>query len=227
MHSYTLATVLVAASIASTVCGSNIVIPRALQVRQGGDAFIPGTRQGTGSTCVESFGPNSKLCADSGVCYDSSIGDSCCSEGYPCGAGSFCLIKGYCCPDGDTPVDCAAANGITLPADFGKTTSAVPKPATSAAPLTSSTQAAVTTSGSTPIVAPSSSVPVVVPSSSAPFPIPNKPTTTPAASGTISATGGPTGSSTLTPFTGAASPRAVVGGGALLALLSGVMAVLL
>lgn len=81
MHSYTLATVLISASLASTVCGSNIVIPRALQIRQGGDAFIPGTRQGTGSTCVESFGPNSKLCANSGVCYDSSIGDSCCSEG--------------------------------------------------------------------------------------------------------------------------------------------------
>ena len=81
MHSYALTAVLISSSLVSAVLGSNIVIPRALQVRQGGDAFIPGTRQGSGTTCVDSFGPNSKLCADSGVCYDSSIGDSCCSEG--------------------------------------------------------------------------------------------------------------------------------------------------
>ncbi|MCJ1464106.1 hypothetical protein MMC07_002719 [Pseudocyphellaria aurata] len=226
MHSYTLATVLVSASLASSVWGSNINIPRALQVRQGGDAFIPGTRQGTSDTCIGSFGPNSKLCANSGVCYDSSIGDSCCSEGYPCGSGSFCLVKGYCCPDGDSPVDCAAANGITLPADF-KTAAPTPKSISSALPISSSTPVAVTTSSSAAVV-PSSSAAVVVPSSSAaPFPIPSKATTTPAASGTISATGAPRGTSTLTPFKGAASPKVVVSGGGLAAFLAGIVAALL
>ena len=91
MRSYALTAVLISSSLVSSVLGSNIVIPRALQVRQGGDAFIPGTRQGSGTTCVDSFGPNSKLCADSGVCYDSSIGDSCCSEG--CKSPSIFLIS--------------------------------------------------------------------------------------------------------------------------------------
>ena len=100
MHSFTFPTVLLSASLVSGVLAS-ANIPRALvQVRQvGGDAFIPGTRQGFGSTCVDAFGPNSKLCANSDTCYDASIGDSCCSEGYPCGSGSYCLVKGYCCPD--------------------------------------------------------------------------------------------------------------------------------
>lgn len=99
MHSFTFSAVLLSASFASGVLAS-ANIPRALlQVRQGGDAFIPGTRQGFGATCVDAFGPYSKLCANSGTCYDASIGDSCCSEGYPCGTGSYCLVKGYCCPD--------------------------------------------------------------------------------------------------------------------------------
>lgn len=99
MHSFTISAVLLSASLASGVLAS-ANIPRALlHVRQGGDAFIPGTRQGFGATCVDAFGPNSKLCADSGTCYDASIGDSCCSEGYPCGTGSYCLVKGYCCPN--------------------------------------------------------------------------------------------------------------------------------
>lgn len=99
MHSFTFSAVLLSASLASGVLAS-AKIPRALlQVRQGGDAFIPGTRTGFGATCVDAFGPNSKLCANSGTCYDASIGDSCCSEGYPCGTGSFCLVKGYCCPN--------------------------------------------------------------------------------------------------------------------------------
>ena len=99
MHSFTISAVLLSASLASGVLAS-ANIPRALlHVRQGGDAFIPGTRQGFGATCVDAFGPNSKLCANSGTCYDASIGDSCCSEGYPCGTGSYCLVKGYCCPN--------------------------------------------------------------------------------------------------------------------------------
>lgn len=99
MHSFTFSAVLLSASLASGVLAS-ANIPRALlQVRQGGDAFIPGTRTGFGATCIDAFGPNSKLCANSGTCYDFSIGDSCCSEGYPCGTGSYCLVKGYCCPN--------------------------------------------------------------------------------------------------------------------------------
>ena len=81
MRSYALTAVLISSSLVAAVFGSNIVVPRALQVRQGGDAFIPGTRHGSGTPRGDSFGPNSKLCANSGICYDSSIGDSCCSEG--------------------------------------------------------------------------------------------------------------------------------------------------
>ncbi|MCJ1342319.1 hypothetical protein MMC31_000501 [Peltigera leucophlebia] len=230
MHSFTFSAVLLSASLASGVLAS-ANIPRALlHVRQGGDAFIPGTRQGFGATCVDAFGPNSKLCANSGTCYDASIGDSCCSEGYPCGTGSFCLVKGYCCPNTSTPAQCAAANGITLPPGFTKQATEIVTPVATTAKATTSagassarittTAAAVTTSTRA--------------TSSAPFPTGSS-SVRPAATGTGAqttlASAGSTGTSTATlkPFTGAASSQKTVGGGAALALVAvaGAMGLLL
>lgn len=146
----------------------------------------------------------------------------------PCPAGSFCLVKGYCCPDGVDAETCAIDNGVELPDDFNISSATKPAP-----PAATETTASVEVSSAPATVTP---IATVVP----PFPIPSGTGRSPVASGTapapagtgLSGTGGPGGSaprpsSTLSPFTGAASSLNVVGGlfGALLGL-AGVMAVL-
>lgn len=147
----------------------------------------------------------------------------------PCPSGSFCLVKGYCCPDGVDPKTCAFNNGVELPDDFNLTSASKP-----AAPVATETTATVEVSSAPATVTP---IATVVP----PFPIPSGTGGSPAASGTAPAPAGtgpagtglsgtgsvPRPSSTLSPYTGAASSLNVAGGlfGALLAL-AGVMAVL-
>lgn len=83
MRTFTISTLVLSASLASGVVATQRfahVLPRELMPRQS-QSFQPGTSSGQGSTCKEAFGGDSKLCADSDVCYDASIGDSCCSEG--------------------------------------------------------------------------------------------------------------------------------------------------
>lgn len=83
MRTSAISALVLSASLASGVAATQRfahVLPRELMPRQS-QSFQPGTSSGQGSTCQEAFGGDSKLCADSDVCYDESIGDSCCSEG--------------------------------------------------------------------------------------------------------------------------------------------------
>lgn len=157
----------------------------------------------------------------------------------PCPAGSFCLVKGYCCPDGIDPKTCAINNNVELPADFNIASATKQAP-----PAATETTASVEVSSGPATV---TSTATVAP----PFPIPSA-SGAPAASGTAPAPAGtglsgtgkpgsgkpgsgkpgsggssPQPSATLSPFTGAASSLNIAGGlfGALLGL-AGLMAVL-
>ena len=83
--------------------------------------FIPSF--GFGEDCTDSFGENYEWCGpeDARYCYDPTIGDICCfdkEDPWACPKGSFCLVDGFCCPDGLDPTSCAADEGVSLPADF-------------------------------------------------------------------------------------------------------------
>ncbi|KAL2822914.1 hypothetical protein BJX63DRAFT_1420 [Aspergillus granulosus] len=98
-----------------------------LSKRQGGESFQPDT--------IPSDCTGLPICGSSGICYDTSLGESCCPDGtWACPGGSFCLQDGYCCPDGLDPESCAAELGITL-------TSSEPEPTTT-----------TTSSSSTPVI---------------------------------------------------------------------------
>ncbi|KAK2737714.1 hypothetical protein FQN55_000929 [Onygenales sp. PD_40] len=94
---------------------STVETLRALKVRQGGGSFKPGEENGFGETCADAFGAGYIQCGTGSSCYNPDGGESCCTEEYPCPAGSFCLTAGYCCPDGLDAATCAEEFGITLP----------------------------------------------------------------------------------------------------------------
>src|SRR5450755_3641893 len=81
-----------------------------------------------------------------------------------CASGAFCLIDGYCCPNGEDPKACALSNSVALPATFvGPTTtpvvsnsgssssSYVPATATAAATLQTSSAGNSQTASSTTV----------------------------------------------------------------------------
>ncbi|EFW13537.1 hypothetical protein D8B26_004181 [Coccidioides posadasii str. Silveira] len=178
---------------------------KALRARRGqkDGSFTPGTSPGTGGSCGDAFGAGFTECATSGVCYSPDEGDTCCSEGYPCPAGSFCLAAGKCCPDGLSPEECAAKLSVTLSLTKQPQPSQQP-PATNTPP---------------PPANPSSAKPPVVTTHVCPSgPHPPYPTGSPNA--TIPGSGNPNRPSDLPEFTGAASPQnGVQGAVAVVALL--------
>jgi len=194
-HFFTLATLLVGGAVAAENWASINYDISALKVRQGASSFIPGQTSGQGETCAEAFGPNYVQCGTDNDCYDPTAKESCCSEGYPCPADSFCLTAGYCCPDGMDPATCAKEHGVTLPASTGYSSSTAYSSA-------SSSEAPVTTTYATSV-----GTVTVCPTSK---PCPSL-STTKAGNGTVTLS--PTNPP---PFTGAGSPQNVVGGAAAL-----------
>jgi len=86
-----------------------------LEARQQGGKFTPPTTTATGDTCADAFGAGYITCRDATattnrLCYNPSIGQSCCSNTWACPSGSFCLANsnGNCCPNGLDPNTCAA-----------------------------------------------------------------------------------------------------------------------
>jgi len=100
--------------------------------------FVPTTTTAQGETCADAFGDGYVTCREKSdtqnrLCYNPTIGQTCCSSSWACPSGSFCLVNPYCCPAGQDPKTCAAANGVSLSADFSTATasgtSATPYPA--------------------------------------------------------------------------------------------------
>jgi len=135
------------------------IVPVQRRQTPGGSAFLPGSNSGSGATCADAFGAGFVQCGTGNECFDPAAGESCCQATYPCPSGSFCLIDGYCCPNGLDAATCAAENGVTLPADFSTSTSSA-----AAAAATSATAAvsATVTSNYTviPTGAPTTSAPI-------------------------------------------------------------------
>ncbi|KAL1955279.1 hypothetical protein VTO42DRAFT_8877 [Malbranchea cinnamomea] len=152
---------------------------RGLSIRQNDESFIPGTTPGFGNDCADAFGPGHLECADSGICYNPNEGQTCCDEGYPCPAGSFCLGAGKCCPDGLDPETCAEKLGVTLtsaaPVPTSSSSSVVPVP-----PAATNSQAGVVVTITTTICPTSSpSLPIVsIPNSTPSAGFPRFPSTT-------------------------------------------------
>ncbi|OJI97913.1 hypothetical protein ASPVEDRAFT_24830 [Aspergillus versicolor CBS 583.65] len=54
------------------------------------------------------------LCGDS-VCYNPIEGQTCCpGRTYACPSSTFCLFDPFCCPNDQTPEECARQNGLVL-----------------------------------------------------------------------------------------------------------------
>ncbi|KAL9619712.1 MAG: hypothetical protein Q9160_005732 [Pyrenula sp. 1 TL-2023] len=160
---------------------------RSLVERQD-QSFQPGTNFGSGATCADAFGSGFVQCGTGNKCFNPSGGESCCSNSYPCPSGSFCLIDGYCCPNGIDPQTCAINNGVSLPAGF--------------------TPGGATTPASTP----PASTPTTTPTTTTPPPV----YTPPGGSNyTYHPSGSLTGSSSVTYFTGGAVAHSLAGGAGL------------
>ncbi|KAK4119877.1 hypothetical protein N657DRAFT_649651 [Parathielavia appendiculata] len=121
-----------------------------LNKRQG-EAFDPDEDSRPGANCVDAFGPGYIECrpesaTQNRLCINPDEGETCCSNLWGCPAGSFCLIDDLCCPEGLDPQTCAADNNVSLPPDFGATTTtstptetSTVAPSSSTAPSTTST----------------------------------------------------------------------------------------
>jgi hypothetical protein len=77
---------------------------------------------GTGATCAEACGANFVQCASNDGqthCFEPSLSQTCCPDmtGNSCDAGYYCTQdttgQTWCCPDGQTLAQCAAAYSIT------------------------------------------------------------------------------------------------------------------
>lgn len=139
------------------------IVPVQRRQTPGGSAFVPGSNSGSGATCADAFGAGFVQCGTGNECFDPSAGESCCQATYPCPSGSFCLINGYCCPNGLDVATCAAENGVTLPAGF--TTSGAASPSSSAAAAAATGTGAITTTATSNYTV----IPTGVPTTSAPI----------------------------------------------------------
>jgi hypothetical protein len=115
-------------------------------------AFDPDETTRPGANCVEAFGEGYIECVPQSaskprLCINPDKGETCCDNLWGCPAESFCLIDDLCCPEGLDPATCAKQNDVTLPADFGKTSSA--GPSTTATPTLTSSSAVPTGNVST------------------------------------------------------------------------------
>jgi hypothetical protein len=76
--------------------------------------FVPNTTTAEGSTCADAFGAGYLTCREASgtsnrLCYNPSIGQTCCESSWACPMDSFCLISGSCCPNGTEAAACASA----------------------------------------------------------------------------------------------------------------------
>lgn len=157
--------------------------------------FQPTTTTATGDTCADAFGAGYETCREATdstnrLCYNPSIGQTCCSNQYACPSGSFCLNSGNCCPNGLDPNTCAA---------MISSSSSAAQASSSAVKAVSSSKASTT--NSTSIVTKTATSSVTLPVlSTAPFHVSTNATKVVASTGKPSAATVPSSQ-----FTGAAS----------------------
>jgi len=89
--------------------------------------FTPTTTTAEGATCADAFGAGYVTCRNATntinrLCYNPSLGQSCCAASWACPASAFCLVEGTCCPNGQDPKSCAAAQNVTISAGFRAST---------------------------------------------------------------------------------------------------------
>ncbi|GAB1320016.1 Enhancer of mRNA-decapping protein 4 [Madurella fahalii] len=106
--------------------------PKGLRGLEGRQAFDPGEETRPGETCVEAFGEGFIECVpasdtEPSLCINPDLGHTCCNNLWGCPADSFCLVQDLCCPTGLDPETCAAENNVSLPPDFGATTTSTPE----------------------------------------------------------------------------------------------------
>ncbi|KAH6857465.1 hypothetical protein BKA58DRAFT_450033 [Alternaria rosae] len=84
----------------------------------------PVNQCGIGDTCEASCGTGYLLCSDPDtfLCYNPDMQETCCEAGssasWGCPNGDYCLIDGWCCPQGLDPQACALSLSVSLPATF-------------------------------------------------------------------------------------------------------------
>jgi len=110
--------------------------------------FTPTTTTAEGATCADTFGPGYTTCREASssinrLCYNPSLGQTCCQSSWACPSDSFCSTAiGACCPNGQDPAVCAAQNSGSKPSgslspagsnSTAHTSVAAPKPTSSKA----------------------------------------------------------------------------------------------
>lgn len=187
---------------------------RALVPRQGSNAFVPGIG-GFTSKC-----PEDRICGS--TCLRPERGEECCIENYGCTPRSFCLTKGYCCPDGDDPATCARENGVTLPPGFIPGQTRKPGSSGSSGSSTAGSSAPPASASKPPAPPSSSEASATVPTLTTSIP----PVVAPTANASVP-TGTPTVGPPVVPFTGGAGTVGVNVAGVLAVGAMGLTACLL
>jgi len=90
--------------------------------------FVPNTTTAEGSTCADAFGAGYETCREASggqnrLCYNPSIGQTCCQSSWACPVESYCLSSGSCCPNGTDAAACAQAASSTASSVLSSTTS--------------------------------------------------------------------------------------------------------
>jgi len=116
-------------------------------------------------SCSESCGAGYVTCISWPTCYNPGNGETCCSDGSYCPAGSYCTDAG-CCPEGTSLEECGATEQLSTVAPPAATSYTTAAPATTSAvqsyPVTTP---AVTSTYSPPAVStPASNATVAPPS---------------------------------------------------------------
>ncbi|KAK4234199.1 enhancer of mRNA-decapping protein 4 [Achaetomium macrosporum] len=136
--------ILFAAALGIADAANNMLSPYGALSKRQGEAFDPDEQTGSGDTCVEAFGPGYIECrpesaTENSLCINPDEGQTCCDNLWGCPAESFCLVNGLCCPTGLDPETCAAENGVSLPPNFGATTTSASEDTATSTPTVSST----------------------------------------------------------------------------------------
>ncbi|PNP59925.1 hypothetical protein FNYG_14747 [Fusarium nygamai] len=100
--------------------------------------------------CERSCGPGNVQCISYPHCYNPSNGETCCSDGEYCHAGSYCTNAG-CCPDGKSLEECGAT----------ATLSTIPPPAATKQSSESTSRLQASTAPTAPAIVTTSLPPVV------------------------------------------------------------------
>jgi len=108
--------------------------------------FTPTTTTAEGATCADAFGAGYVTCRNASdtinrLCYNPSLGQSCCGASWACPSSAFCLVEGTCCPNGQDPKSCAAAQNVTITPGFKASTGHILPQTNGTAPGTVQTSA--------------------------------------------------------------------------------------